>query len=498
MRLRALLAFSLIPATLSCSDDGSPGPVGDTLVGGNGGTGGSLASGAGAAGGVTNVGAGGTAAGAGPLDDTPNTGGATAGGAPMPGGAATGGLSNGGEEGIDAGGSNAGGAPDDSPHVGDVEDSSASCDVGDAPDTSGDSSMLPDPFMNWDGSRITTKAEWACRRQQIRKELERHIYGTKPDKPEMVTGSVSEDAISIEVTDGGESTSFEVEVSLPSTGQAPYPILISYGGGGFGFSQSGVVQDEGVAVIGYDPYDVGSESASRQSKGGAFYDIYGSNSSAGLLVAWAWGVSRILDVIEAEGGDLFIYNKAAVAGCSRFGKGAFAAGVFDERIALTIPFEAGSGGPAVFKSIADEPGAQSPSSTYTETYWLGDVFDPYRNNTDALPVDMHQALGLIAPRSVLILGNPHIQHLSPNSEYVSALAAAEIWKALGVEDRFSFHSAVSSDAHCSARPEHVDAISQSVRSALFDDGDGPGVLEAGGSVRADLSSWRDWETPQLE
>ena len=37
-----------------------------------------------------------------------------------------------------------------------------------------------------------------------------------------------------------------------------------------------------------------------------------------------------------------------VTGCSRYGKGAFAIGVFDQRIALTMPIESGSAGVPIF------------------------------------------------------------------------------------------------------------------------------------------------------
>lgn len=60
------------------------------------------------------------------------------------------------------------------------------------------------------------------------------------------------------------------------------------------------------------------------------------------------GVSRMIDVIEASGAQIFVPTGIGVTGCSRSGKGAFIAGAFDERVALTIGHErdhryAGSG-----------------------------------------------------------------------------------------------------------------------------------------------------------
>ena len=43
-------------------------------------------------------------------------------------------------------------------------------------------------------------------------------------------------------------------------------------------------------------------------------------------MAWAWGVSRIIDVIEQSDGSILRADATGVTGCSRFGKGAFVVG----------------------------------------------------------------------------------------------------------------------------------------------------------------------------
>ena len=121
-------------------------------------------------------------------------------------------------------------------------------------------------------------------------------------------------------------------------GSPPHAAIVVLGGASFGAPlDAAVVKGEGVAYINYDPYAVGKEGTPRNNKQGAFYDIYGSNSTTGLLVAWAWGVSRIIDVIEQSDGSILKASAVGVTGCSRFGKGAFVIGVFDQRIALTMP-----------------------------------------------------------------------------------------------------------------------------------------------------------------
>lgn len=385
-----------------------------------------------------------------------------------------------------------------SPSGGFVEDQGTDCVVGALGDPGSLPTIekLPDPFTKLDGSPLTSKADWRCRRQEIKKQAEKYVFGEKPPKPEMVTGTVSATSITVNVTHMGNSTSFTVPIEAPSGGSAPYPALVSYGGGFFGFSQNSVVKGEGVAIVNYDPYVVGDEGGSRQNKQGAFYDIYGEESDTGLLVAWAWGVSRIIDVIEQSGGDVIKADRMAVAGCSRFGKGAIIAGAFDERMALTIPFESGTAGVPIWRGIPGE-GAQTLSSAYGETYWFGDAFSAFTGSPTKIPIDTHEVLAMVAPRGLLVLDNPHIANLGPKSAHVAALGAAEVYEALGVGDRISYHSAVADGGHCAARPEHVQPLKDNIQKFLFGTGTAPGVITANANARGDLSSWRTWTTPTL-
>jgi glucuronyl esterase-like protein len=352
---------------------------------------------------------------------------------------------------------------------------------------------LPDPFTRIDGTRIASRADWRCRRQEIKELAEQYIYGDKPARPQTVSGTVSNTSITVNVSNQGRSTSFNVSVQLPTSGSAPYPALVSVGG----FSQNDLVRSEGVAIINLDPFAVGDEGGSRANKQGAFYDIYGAQSFTGLLAAWSWGVSRIIDVIEQSGGNVLKADALAVAGCSRFGKAAFTIGAFDERIALTIPFESGSGGVPIWRGIPGE-GAQSLSSAYGETYWLGDAFGSFINGAVAtLPVDTHEIVAMVAPRGLLILDNPHIANLGPESAHVAALAGAEVFRALGAGANISYHSAVASGTHCQARPEHQEPLRQNLRKFLLKTGNAPGAITAAASTTGNLAEWRNWTTPTL-
>ncbi|MFD6950622.1 cellulose-binding protein [Nocardiopsis sp. TSRI0078] len=354
-------------------------------------------------------------------------------------------------------------------------------------------SRLPDPFTKLDGTRVTTRAEWECRRAEIHELAERSVYGEKPAPPDSVTGTVSSSNITVNVTDQGRSTSFSASVDLPS-GSGPFPAVVVYGGFG---ADTETIKSAGAAVISYDPFSVGAEGTSRGDKQGAFYDVYGSSSGTGLLMAWAWGTSRIIDVIEQSGGTILQADATGVTGCSRYGKGAFVAGAFDQRIDLTMPIESGTGGVPAFRGIAQESGSQPLDSAYGEQPWLGDAFGPHTGDPSTLPVDTHEIVGMIAPRGLLVMDNPHVDWLGARSGSVAALGGAEVYAALGARENISYWSDVQDGTHCATRSEWQGPLRQSIEAFLLDTGRAPGVFRISSGKSGDLSGWRDWQTPVL-
>jgi len=69
---------------------------------------------------------------------------------------------------------------------------------------------------------------------------------------------------------------------------------------------------------------------------------------AGVLTAWAWGFHRVLDGIEQKVPEIDA-KKSGVTGCSRLGKAALAAGLFDKRIAVTMPMCSGVQGAGPYR-----------------------------------------------------------------------------------------------------------------------------------------------------
>ncbi|WP_253195175.1 cellulose binding domain-containing protein [Streptomyces sp. MP131-18] len=372
------------------------------------------------------------------------------------------------------------------------EDDGADCPVPDPGGSTADS-LLPDPFTRIDGTRITDTSDWRCRRAEIRELAEGSVYGQKPESPDSVTGTVSTTSITVNVTDQGRNASFSASVDLPS-GPGPFPAVVVLGGFG---ADTSTIKASGAAVINFDPYLVGNEGTPRNNKQGAFYSIYGSSSSTGLLMAWSWGVSRIIDVIEQSDGSVLQADATGVTGCSRFGKGAFVAGAFDQRIDLTMPIESGTAGAPIFRGIPGENGSQPLSSAYSEQPWLGDAFGSFTSNPAMLPVDTHQIVAMVAPRGLFIMENPHIDWLGARSGSVAALGGAEVYKALGAGDNITYWSDVQDGNHCAARNEWRGPLQQHIEKFLLGTGDAPGAFRIAAGKSGNLSEWRDWQTPSL-
>lgn len=372
------------------------------------------------------------------------------------------------------------------------EDDGAGCAVT-LPGSLTANAKLPDPFKKLDGARITSKADWRCRRAETRKLAERYVYGEKPGKPTSVTGTVSNSGITVNVSHNGRSASFSASVQLPS-GSGPFPAVIVVGGFG---ADTATIRASGAAVISYDPIAVGREGTPRNNKQGAFYSIYGSSSSTGLLAAWAWGASRIIDVVEQSGGTVLRADAMGVTGCSRYGKGALAIGAFDQRIALTMPVESGSAGAPIFRGIPGESGAQPLSSAYGEQPWLGDAFGSFTGNPSTLPVDTHQTLAMIAPRGLFVMENPHIDWLAARSGSVAALAGAEVYKALGAGANITYWSDVQDGTHCASRAEWRTPLQQHIQKFLLRTGNTAGTFRISSRKAGNLAEWRDWQTPTL-
>ena len=195
------------------------------------------------------------------------------------------------------------------------------------------------------------------------------------------------------MTANGQSASVSPPPSRsPTCGSAPYPAIIGYGG--VAPLDTTVIDSRGRGHRSPSircPSGAEGQRARSHIKREAFYSLYPGGSQTGLLVAWALGVSRIVDVIAQSDGTILRADAVGVSGCSRFGKGAFIAGAFDQQIALTMPVESGTAGVPIWRGIAEAlVGAngnpsRSLSSAYNEQPWFARWVQPVPQRPDDEP-----------------------------------------------------------------------------------------------------------------
>lgn len=266
----------------------------------------------------------------------------------------------------------------------------------------------------------------------------------------------------------------------------------------------------GVAIINFNNDDLAQEVDLTSRGVGKFYTLYGADATASAMTAWAWGVSRVIDALEALPVSQHKIDVAhlGVTGCSRDGKGAFVAGALDTRIALTIPQESGSGGAACWR-LSDYDNAhleysngqtvQGASEIVQENVWFSEEFaTQFANDISTLPFDHHSLAALVAPRGLFVIENTDYEWLGPWSAYGCMKVATRAFQALGVPDSMGF-SQIGGHSHCafpSSQQSDLDAfvgkflLGQTTNTTVF-------RSDLPSNETFDESVWASWTVPTL-
>jgi hypothetical protein len=295
----------------------------------------------------------------------------------------------------------------------------------------------------------------------------------------MAVGS-NKKTVSVKVSGGGSATSKK-------------PCLITCGG-----SSLGTISGIATANLDYNSW------ASESNLGGIVQSLFGNTcAKSGALIGWAWGASRIIDALEQcpeAGIDL---NAIAVTGCSRCGKGALAMGAFDERVALTLVQEGGSGGTALWRVSSKEKSKgeniQEATEIVGEAKWQGSDFKNYINDVTKLCADQHFAVALCAPRAIMVFEND-IDWLGPVATYGGVIAGRKVFEALGIKDRCGV-CITSNHTHCSfpsAEQKYLDAFT----TRFLKGGTADTNVDTFKASNTKLGSfkeadWIDWDVPTL-
>jgi hypothetical protein len=319
---------------------------------------------------------------------------------------------------------------------------------------------LPDPLKLNNGRRVTTAAMWTGqRRAELIELFESEVYGRRPKVTPKVTWEVLSTTremngdvpvITKQLVGHVDNSSYPTltvnilaSVSTPANAPGPVPVIVSFSGSGFGWRGAegvaapaptticqppnmpppapprprpapapgagpavpqGPTNQQQALALGWGYASLNTASVQADNGQGLTCGIIGlvnkgqprSVEDWGVLSAWGWGASRLLDYFETD--PAVDAKRVGIYGHSRWGKGALVAAVFDQRFAIAYDSSSGQGGAKLNRRKYGETlDNVAGKSLY---YWMAGNYMKYAGRWDALPVDSHEFIALMAPRPV--------------------------------------------------------------------------------------------------
>ncbi len=334
---------------------------------------------------------------------------------------------------------------------------------------------LPDPLVFESGIPVKSPADWIKRRKEILDLFTDHIYGSVPQN---VTNEIFPKVIKeVDFLEGkavlkeirihfakADGPSMNLLLIAPKGAEGGSPTFLGYNFGGnhtihptteISLPDSWVPdRKRDGTVVNNQATDKGRGTSTRWpvekfvangiTLGTIYYgdvdpdfddgfengvhSLFGrpKGSEWGTIATWAWALSRALDYLETD--PLCDAKKVAVFGHSRLGKTSLWAGATDERFAMVISNNSGCGGAALNRRRFGER-VERINTTFP--HWFNDRFPEYNENENALPIDQHQLMALMAPRPLHIGSASEDLWADPKGEYLSGLLASPVYELLG-------------------------------------------------------------------
>jgi hypothetical protein len=330
----------------------------------------------------------------------------------------------------------------------------------------------PPPLLAFaDGAPVLDEAAWRCRRGELVALLERYEYGrpASPATPRVVGEPTTEDlgdgASLVQVTlDYGVAESpLHLALFLPP-GPGPVPVFLALNpcgnhtlhpsppiresvayadpsctvaarerGGRAARWPVADILGRGYALAAVHQSDIAPDSAAEIRRQGATVALVPAPGDAdappwGAVAAWAWGLERAVDYLVTD--DRVDPAAIIVVGHSRRGKAALLAGALDERIAVVIPHQSGTGGATLSRSYLGES-VQAVTAFFP--HWFAETFAAFAGRETRLPLDQHMLLALVAPRALLVTNGAEDTWADPPGALAAVRLADAAWELLGSE-----------------------------------------------------------------
>jgi hypothetical protein len=232
---------------------------------------------------------------------------------------------------------------------------------------------------------------------------------------------------------------------FPAATGRRYPVVVTYGEGTNTFQYTAPYA---IGVCNYNPTAVQPDSGGGNLSSYIIGLVTSGNwrqpDDPGSLVAWGWGVSRLIDAFAADP-DIDA-DKVGVEGHSRYGKAALVTAAYDERLVIAWPSDAGAMGTAMARRNYGET-LEFVSTSTSEYHWVngnimkyGGPLTPgsyFPRRLELLDVDAHSTTSLIAPRAIFATNGTDTPPgfgdawADPRGCFLSGLLASPVWELLG-------------------------------------------------------------------
>ena len=329
---------------------------------------------------------------------------------------------------------------------------------------------LPDPFVMLDGTPIETPKQWReQRRPELLRLFQEHVYGFLPPVgkieatvtktvPDLLDGraTLKEIEIRFPFLECETAPVLHLALVVPNDAESPAPVFLglnrrgnhailnderitptpnaddsnfptSRGDGADTWCVSQLV-DRGYAFATFvvDDIDPDKHDFTDGLHACLTYEGMPTASRPGTIAAWAWGIHRAVDYLATD--PAIDARRICVIGHSRRGKTALFAAATDQRIALVVPHQSGTGGMALSRDNDQETVARI---NRVFPHWFCDRFNNYNDNEGALPVDQHLLVALVAPRPLLDTAGLKDTWANYESALRNLRAADEVYEFLG-------------------------------------------------------------------
>jgi hypothetical protein len=216
------------------------------------------------------------------------------------------------------------------------------------------------------------------------------------------------------------------------------------GGGPEGTASTNYAILHGFAYVAYRTNDCAEDTTLRNQDGSwafrhtRFLPAY-PGYDWGILRAWAWGASRVVDYLETD--PSIDKSKIIITGVSREGKSALVAGAFDDRFSMVAPVASSGGGTPAYRFSGQNRGGHEGLSEMVRKYpnWFSPHLHEFWAHQDQLPFDEHWFIALAAPRPFIALEGTIDQNVQPYGVRQSFIHAKPAYDFLKASDRLGIN-----------------------------------------------------------